>query len=262
MKKVLSFDAIGYIAATFEVDSATKTILEENFTNPKTGNVDINNQKLGVRLGTDGKVGFGEVDESAGTQGVYTLTISTLAAVGDKLKIGDTELEFVANTETPTGNQVKVGETPTAAEQATNVAAFLNAQSEGLKDIFTIAASTSTITFTQTEKGIGAKPEVVATKTTDGTIVATIATTTEGELPYSADDALFGIIMAYEKDGYASVQIKGYADEVPAADVLNAGISSLVVNNRGKILSISSVKSNGMVIVPSTETKLNVTILM
>ena len=263
MNKMVSYNGIGYVAATYPVDSATKTILQANFVNPKTGNVDINGKNLAVRLNVSGQVGFGEVDEDAGTAGIYTLTISTLAAVGDKIKIGETELTFVANDATPTGNQVKVGATPAAAEQAANIVTFLNAQSAGLKDTFTIAASTNTVTFTQKVKGEGDKPSVTVTKVAEtGTLVATIATTTEGELAYSVDDALFGIIMTYEKDGYAAVQTSGYVDEVPTIGALNAGVKSLVANNRGKLVSISSVASRGMTITPSTEGNLEATVLL
>ena len=263
MNKMVSYNRIGYVAATFPVDSATKTILAANFTNPKTGNIDINGKNLAVRLNASGQVGFGEVDESAGTAGVYTLTISTMGVAGDKIKIGDTELTFVAESATPTGNQVKVGETPSASEQAENIATFLNAQSSGLKDVFTIENSTNTITFTQKVKGEGDRPTVTATKLAEtGTIVAAIVTTTEGELAYSADDALFGVIVAYEQDGYASVQTKGYIDEVPAIGALNSGVKSLVVNNRGKLASISGVKSRGIIIVPATESDLEATVLL
>lgn len=263
MNKMVSYDKIGYIAATYPVDSATKTILNANFVNPKTGNVDINGKNLAVRLDSTGKVGFGEVDSGAGTAGVYTLTISTLGVAGDKIKIGDTELTLVAEDATPTGNQIKVGATPSAAEQAENIATFLNAQSSGLKDVFTIADSTNTVTFTQKTNGEGDRPTVTVTKLAEtGTLVAAIVTTTEGELAYSADDAVFGVIIAYEQDGYATVQTKGYIDEVPTVGALNAGVKTLVANNRGKLVSISGVKSRGITILPSTEGNLNTTILL
>lgn len=263
MNKMVSYDGIGYVAATYPVDSATKTILEANFVNPQTGNVDINDKRLAVRLDSTGKVGFGELDEGAGTAGVYTLTISTMAVAGDKIKIGDTELTFVANSATPTGNQVKVGATPLASEQATNIATFLNAQTAGLKDVFTIAADSATVTFTQKVKGEGDRPSVTVTKLAEtGTLVASIATTTPGVPAYSADDAVFGVIIAYEQDGYATVQTKGYVEGVPTVGALNAGVKSLVANNRGKLVSISSVKSRGVTIVPSTESNLETTILL
>lgn len=117
---------------------------------------------------------------SVTTAGVYTLTISTKGIAGDKIKIGNTELTFVANDSTATGNVVKVGATPVASEQATNIATFLNAQTAGLKDYFTITASSNTITFTNKfdNKRIAPIPTVTVTKTTDGTIAAGIASST------------------------------------------------------------------------------------
>lgn len=59
MNKILGFEGIGYVAATFEVDEATKAKLLKDHLNVKTGNVDINGKKLAVKIGEDGKVGFG-----------------------------------------------------------------------------------------------------------------------------------------------------------------------------------------------------------
>lgn len=59
MNKFVSFEGIGYVAATFPVSAETKTYLEANHLNPKTGNVDINGKNLAVMLNTDGTVGFG-----------------------------------------------------------------------------------------------------------------------------------------------------------------------------------------------------------
>lgn len=59
MNKILGFEGIGYVAATFEVDEATKAKLLANHLNVKTGNVDVNGKKLAVKIGDDGKVGFG-----------------------------------------------------------------------------------------------------------------------------------------------------------------------------------------------------------
>ena len=112
------------------------------------------------------------------TAGVYTLTISTKGIAGDKITIGEDTLTFVANSATPGAKEVKVGATPAASEQATNIATWLNANS-ALKDKFTIAASSSTVTFTNkvlTERSVS--PTVSVTKTTDGTIAASIANTT------------------------------------------------------------------------------------
>lgn len=64
MNKIVDFEGIGYVAATFPVDATTKTYLVENHTNVKTGNVDINGKKLAVKLNADGTVGFGTGTEA------------------------------------------------------------------------------------------------------------------------------------------------------------------------------------------------------
>lgn len=58
MNKFVSFDQIGYVAATFPVSTATQTYLKANHLNAKTGNVDINGLNLAVTLNADGTVGF------------------------------------------------------------------------------------------------------------------------------------------------------------------------------------------------------------
>lgn len=114
MNKIVDFNKIGYVAATFEVDATTQASLKANHLNAQTGNVDVNGKNLAVRMGADGKVGFGAA-------------------------------------------------TPTGA------------------------------------------------------------------------DALLGIIMAYEMDGFASVQIAGGIDEVPAAEAITTGRKQLVVDKDGKL---------------------------
>lgn len=59
MNKIVDFNSIGYVAATFPVNDATISYLEKNHMNVKTGNVDINGKNLAVTLDEDGKVGFG-----------------------------------------------------------------------------------------------------------------------------------------------------------------------------------------------------------
>lgn len=114
MNKIVDFNRIGYVAATFEVDETTQAYLKKNHTNASTGNVDINGLNLAVKLGTDGKVGFGT-------------------------------------------------STPTTA------------------------------------------------------------------------DALLGIVVAYEMDGFASVQIAGGIDGVPTKEVVTAGRQTLAVNDKGEV---------------------------
>lgn len=127
MNKIVSFESIGYVAATFPVDAATQAYLKENHL-ATTGNVDINGKKLAVKLGADGKVGFG------------------------------------------TG---------------------------------------------------------------------------------AAADKLLGIIVAYEMDGFASVQIAGGVDEVPTSAAVTAGRQSLVVNAKGEIVVVEGGREV-TVAIPST----------
>lgn len=150
MNKIVSFEGIGYVAATFPVDSTTQTYLKTNCTNPQTGNVDINGKKLAVKLGTDGTVGFGAAS-------------------------------------------------PTAA------------------------------------------------------------------------DALLGIIVAYEMDGFASVQIAGGVDEVPTKEAITSGIKQVVVNNKGQMevladtVATSTLTKGGRelkVVTPSTSDNLFASIIL
>lgn len=122
MNKMVSFEGIGYVAATFEVDEATQTYLKTNHLNASTGNVDINGKQLAVKLGEDGKVGFG-----------------------------------------------------------------------------------------------------------------------------TGTEALFGTIMAYEMDGFASVQIYGGLDNVPTASALTAGVKGLAVDKDGNIVEATDVKERAVV---------------
>ena len=114
MNKFVDFEGIGYVAATFPVDDATIAYLKQNHL-ASSGNVDINGKKLAVKLGADGKVGFG-----AG----------------------------------------------------------------------------------------------------------------------AAADKLLGIIVAYEMDGFASVQIAGGVDEVPTSAAVEAGRQALAVNAKGEIVVV------------------------
>lgn len=48
-------------------------------------------------------------------------------------------------------------------------------------------------------------------------------------------DALLGILVAYEMDGFATVQLAGGVEEVPTKVELKSGRQSLAVNDKGKI---------------------------
>lgn len=140
MNKIVDFNGIGYVAATFPVDATTKAYLVANHTNPATGNVDINGKNLAVKLGTDGTVGFG--------------------------------------------------------------------------------ASTAT-----------------------------------------SADALLGVIMAYEMDGFASVQIAGGIDEVPTSAAVTGGRKALAVNNKGEIVVVEGARE-ATVAKPSTANNLFASIIL
>jgi hypothetical protein len=130
MNKIVDFEGIGYVAATFPVDDTTKAYLVANHTEATTGNVDINGKQLAVKLNEDGTVGFG------------------------------------------TG---------------------------------------------------------------------------------SAEDALLGIIMAYEMDGFASVQVKGGVDNVPASAAIKGGKQELVVTSTGAISVVAGGKEIPVVKPATTE---------
>lgn len=138
MNKIVDFNGIGYVAATFPVDSATKTYLATNYTNAKTGNVDVNGKNLAVTLNADGTVG----------------------------------------------------------------------------------------------------------------------------IPSSDPAILLGVIIAYEMDGFASVQIKGGIDEVPTAEALDAGVQGLKVNSAGKIVAAVSGGKEVAVAKPSTAGSLFASIIL
>lgn len=138
MNKIVDFNKIGYVAATFEVDAATQAYLKANHLNAATGNVDINGLNLAVKLGEDGKVGFG-----AG----------------------------------------------------------------------------------------------------------------------AAADALLGIIVAYEMDGFCSVQIAGGIDEVPTAAAVVAGRKALAVDAAGKIVVVEGAREV-TVAKPSTSDNLFASIIL
>lgn len=59
MNRELSYNNIGYGAATFKVDDATIAILKANYTDAATNKVDVNDKKLAVALTGDNTVGFG-----------------------------------------------------------------------------------------------------------------------------------------------------------------------------------------------------------
>lgn len=130
MNKIVSFNGIGYVAATFPVSEDAQTYLKTNHLNVQTGNVDVNGKNLAVKLNEDGTVGFG-----AG----------------------------------------------------------------------------------------------------------------------AAIDALLGILIAYEMDGFATVQLYGAIDEVPTAAELKGGVKALAVDAAGKLVEVEGGKQTAVVIPSSAE---------
>lgn len=114
------------------------------------------------------------VATTVSTAGVYTLSITTAATAGDKIKINGTEYTFVANDSTATGNVIKVGANGTAAQQATNIAALT------ITGFNLAVANSTTVTFTNSSSTVAStKPVIEVTKAAEsGTLVAAITTTT------------------------------------------------------------------------------------
>lgn len=129
MAKLLGYEEIGYLAATFKVDETTIAKLKADHLDASTQRVDVNGKKLGVKLTGDNTVGFG---------------------------------------------------TGTAA------------------------------------------------------------------------DVLFGIIIAYEQDGYATVMTKGYLEEVPTAGEVALASRNLVVDANGLIKTAEGAESKANVIKAAT----------
>ena len=67
--------------------------------------------------------------------------------------------------------------------------------------------------------------------------------------------------MAYEMDGFASVQIAGGVDEVPTAAALTAGVKGLGVNNKGEIVASETGRST-TVAIPSGADNLFASIIL
>ena len=76
----------------------------------------------------------------------------------------------------------------------------------------------------------------------------------------TASNALFGIIIAYEEDGYASVQYKGFVEDINVAGAIALGTKTLAVNNKGEISSVNDAAGRGIVTKAATSDDKTVTI--
>ena len=170
--------------------------------------------------------------ETVTTEPVYNVVVSTAAIAGDVITIDGTDYTFVANnTASPTATQIKVGADGTAAQQATNIAALLNAQSAGLKDKFTITTGTSTnankVIFTAKS---GTNPDPVgasATQTTEGTLVVTTATAT----PAVVTDKYVTYVLGEGAFEYCNIGAK-VPSEVSRDPATNGGVDKLYTRQR------------------------------
>lgn len=118
--------------------------------------------------------------EVVGTQGVYTLQITTAPAAGDKITIFGVEYTWVANGTTSTDTNLVLPSTVNASNCAQVLYNKLNALTTGTATKYTITRSTDTITFTQKTTAYGYhKPVVTVTQAaTDGALVVAVAETT------------------------------------------------------------------------------------
>lgn len=107
-----------------------------------------------------------DYEDSNGTQGVYTLTISTALSTGDKIKVNDTTYT--------------VGESDdTAVKQATALVSALGTMAD-----YTVTRTNAVVTFTEKSGHYGTgKPTVTTTIATTGEVEED--TTTEGVKPSS-----------------------------------------------------------------------------
>lgn len=60
----------------------------------------------------------------------------------------------------------------------------------------------------------------------------------------TAANAILGVMIAYEQDGYATIMISGCLEEVPASAAIAVGHKSIVVNNTGKISALEPTVSD------------------
>lgn len=114
------------------------------------------------------------------TAGVWNFEITTPAVEGDKITIFGTEYTFVANSATPAANEIKVGASGTAAQQATNIKTKLAAITSGpATDYEYDVVSSTKVQFTQKNYGVGA-PTVSATQvgTSGAIVISAVANTT------------------------------------------------------------------------------------
>lgn len=113
-----------------------------------------------------------ETETQAETKGTYTITVTTNAESGDKIKIGGIEYTF-GDTTSAAKKTIKVGTDETAT--ATELVTVLKSQYAGT---FSVASAAAVVTLTQLVGGTGDKPSY---SKTSGTVVLTVANGTAGK---------------------------------------------------------------------------------
>ena len=124
--------------------------------------------------------GSAAVDAVTEVKGVYTLTVSGAAIADDKLeiKLGDTVVAtYLADGAATTANVARTLRTMCAA-------------SSRITNLFTVGGTSSTVTFTQKVGGTGDAPTVTVTNASEGTLAASVATTTPGVAAVEAKAAV------------------------------------------------------------------------
>ena len=167
--------------------------------------------------------------EVVSTAPVYGLTISTAATAGDKIVIDGTEYTFVANnTANPTATQIKVGAGGTAAQQAANIATLLNAQTEGLKDLFTITDSSSKVVFTAKS---GTNPPIVGAEAEPVASTGTLVIATSTDTPAVSSTNYTTYVLGDGAFEYCNIGAK-VPSEVSRDAATNGGIDKLYTRQR------------------------------
>ena len=155
------------------VSGTAVTITAIDKTNPAYDVITFDAPCVGVAAGVYIEQANAAGGAVAEVKGIYTLTISTKPAAGDKFSLDGVEYEYAA----AEGEGV-YGIGTNATDAAANVEDAVSAQYDG---VFSVKANNGKLIFTQLVGGTGAKPVLAVTQaSTPGTLAATIAETLKG----------------------------------------------------------------------------------
>lgn len=86
---------------------------------------------------------------------------------------------------------------------------------------------------------------------------------TDGTVGFgTGTEPLLGIMIVYEMDGFATVQLKGGIDNVPTAAALTSGVKGLSANASGAIVAASEGGKEAIVAKPSAADSLYASIVL